>query len=250
MTTVNHLLGGSIILHQPKEGFRASIDGVFLGSLLEATSSQRVLDIGCGVGTIVLCAGHRVPNLSLFGIELDPSIADLARLNSAENHLPLTIYTGDMIRNFEKILDEMGGPMDHVLTNPPYLTGGTPSKNDYRRQAFFHKESINFEKWALGCHRYLKPQGYLWGIQRSDLLHEVLHGLSKYFVDIEIFPLVPKAGQPAHRILFKAKKPRVQKTNYRLSPMILQTQRIVHEQDGSYSFWADGILKMGKSFIS
>lgn len=74
--TRDHLLGQQVSLLQPSTGFRASIDGVFLAAFVKANPEDRILDVGCGVGTILLCLGKRIPDLKLFGVEQDPEIAN------------------------------------------------------------------------------------------------------------------------------------------------------------------------------
>lgn len=233
--TTDHLLGGQVSLTQPREGFRTSIDAVFLASFVTASPEQTVLDIGCGVGPILLCLGSRLDDLNLMGVEERPEIADLARLNLQNNSINGTIMTGSL---YNLTLDKV----DVVVTNPPYLSSGTRPKEGYRENALFLKDRESFKEWTKGCFKVLKPQGWIYGIHRADRLGEVLVALTKYFVDIEIVPLYPKLGSPTHRILFKARKPTHQRSCYLMSPSTLSQGFIIHENDGSYTPWAQSIL--------
>ncbi|HET6223567.1 MAG TPA: hypothetical protein VFE11_15445, partial [Dongiaceae bacterium] len=50
--TDDAFLGGALRILQPKEGYRAGIDAVFLAAAAPARTSrkERVLDVGAGVG--------------------------------------------------------------------------------------------------------------------------------------------------------------------------------------------------------
>ena len=57
-------LGGALHVLQPQTGYRAGMDAVLLGASVSATTGQRVLDVGCGVGTAV-CAWHAALEMSV-----------------------------------------------------------------------------------------------------------------------------------------------------------------------------------------
>ena len=50
--TRDTLLDGRIALHQPRDGYRAAIDPVFLAAAVPAPAGSRVLELG--IGAIVL----------------------------------------------------------------------------------------------------------------------------------------------------------------------------------------------------
>ncbi|MEO0916318.1 MAG: methyltransferase, partial [Pseudomonadota bacterium] len=59
-TTDNAFLGGRLQVLQPAVGYRAGADPVLLAAAVDAGPGHSVLDVGCGVGTALLCLGTRV----------------------------------------------------------------------------------------------------------------------------------------------------------------------------------------------
>ncbi|HLO78590.1 MAG TPA: methyltransferase, partial [Magnetospirillum sp.] len=123
-TTEDHFLGGRLVIRQPEDGYRAGSDPMFLAAAVPARAGDRVLDVGCGVGTASLCLLERVPGLSVVGLELQPGLAGLARANAQANGFP------DSLQVVEGCLTEPPGGVpyhafDHVITNPPWYEPGT-----------------------------------------------------------------------------------------------------------------------------
>ena len=126
-TTQDGFLGGRVNLLQPKNGFRSSMDAVFLAEAIPAQKTQKILELGCGVGAVLMCLGARISNLKLNGVEIQELYADLAKKNATLNS-KANIYCAD-IQNLPQELQEQS--FDHVISNPPfyYNNMGTHSKN-------------------------------------------------------------------------------------------------------------------------
>ena len=78
-TTQDGFLGGRVNLLQPKNGFRSSMDAVLLAAAIPAQKTQKILELGCGVGAVLMCLGARISNLKLNGVEIQKLYADLAK---------------------------------------------------------------------------------------------------------------------------------------------------------------------------
>ena len=76
-TTRDAFLGGRVVLRQPRDGYRAATDPVFLAAACPAKSGDHVLELGCGVGAAALCLAARVAGLQILGVERQ---ADLPHL--------------------------------------------------------------------------------------------------------------------------------------------------------------------------
>ena len=79
------LFGGRLTLEQPREGYRFSIDSVLLAWWVDFETEDKIVDAGCGVGvvglTLACCRGAR----DVTGVELQETLANLARGNAAAN---------------------------------------------------------------------------------------------------------------------------------------------------------------------
>ena len=115
--TQDDFLGGLIRIWQPKVGYRAATDPVFLAASVSAKPGQKVLELGCGAGTALSCLCRRVRRLDAFGLEIQANYAELARRNAADNSLEYSVFTGDLLDMPDPIRT---AAFDHVFTNPPF----------------------------------------------------------------------------------------------------------------------------------
>lgn len=99
--------------------FPLSADSLALGKFCTLKSGQRVLDLGCGAGLLLLLCARRTPDAALFGVELDPHAAALARENLSQNGLDGSILTADLARA------ELPVGFDLVISNPPWYPNGS-----------------------------------------------------------------------------------------------------------------------------
>src|SRR5688572_3774325 len=92
------VLGGKVKLLQPPSGYRVAIDPVLLAAAVAAKTGDRILDLGCGVGTAMLCVAARVEATRPVGLEIQEDLAALARRNLTLNGMEERgeILTGDV----------------------------------------------------------------------------------------------------------------------------------------------------------
>lgn len=232
-------LCGRLRLWQPLKGYRAATDPVLLAAACPAKPGQSVLDLGCGVGAAALCLGARVPDLRLYGLELQPAYADLARRNAAENHFSLQVETGD--------LAEMPAALrlgfDHVIANPPYYPKtGTPSPTPGRATAMQITDALGI--WVETAARRLSPGGWLTLICGADGLPEVLAALGTRLGSATVLPLAPREGHPARRIILRARKGG--RGAFRLAAPFVLHNGPAHDGDReSYTPRANAVLRQG-----
>jgi tRNA1(Val) A37 N6-methylase TrmN6 len=200
--TRDAFLDGRVSVWQPVRGYRAGVDAVLLAAACDARPGQRVLELGCGVGTAALCLAARVPGLSITGVERDPPTADLARRNAAESRAPLEVVTAD-IRDLPSPL--RASAFDHVMLNPPYFRRDTSTPSAHATREAALGEEAPLSAWLAVAARRLAPRGWVTLVHRADRLADILAGLVP-LGNVEIQPLAPRAGRPARLVLVRARK--------------------------------------------
>ncbi|NNE88590.1 MAG: methyltransferase [Silicimonas sp.] len=234
-------LGGRLTIRQPKSGYRAGADPVFLAAAVPANSGDTVLDMGCGVGTALLCLMTRVPGLKAWGVEANSHYAFLAVQNAECARLRPEIHHCDLS---DLPADLRSQSFDHVLTNPPFFdrTAGTRATDAGRETG--RGEALDLNTWIDACVRRLSPKGTLTVVQRTDRLPALLNALDARVGDVSVLPLAPRDGRPAKLIILQARKGA--KGPFRLiSPFVLH-KGDRHEKDSeSYTNQAKDILRFG-----
>jgi tRNA1(Val) A37 N6-methylase TrmN6 len=157
--TRDPFFNGNIVLNQPGAGYRFSIDAVILSHLVCPAAGETILDLGTGCGVIPIMLAFRHPEIRVIGVEIQPSLSRLARQNVTDNRL------ADRIRIIEKDMEQLsladiGGPVDRVVTNPPYrkLDSGRINANSQRAVAR-HELKIDLEGLLLTTRRMLRKSG-------------------------------------------------------------------------------------------
>ena len=195
-------LGGRLRLWQPINGYRAGIDPVLLAAGVPASPGNSVLELGCGVGTAALCLGARVDALELVGLEIQPSYADLARRNAQENGIAFNVVTGDLAN---MPADLKARRFDHVIANPPYFdrAASTPAQDTGRETSM--GETIPLEIWVKAAAKRCAPRGYVSFIHRAERLPDLLRAMSDRLGALQVLPLIPRIGRPAHLVLIRGR---------------------------------------------
>ena len=99
--------------------FPLGADSLALGEFCTVKPRDRVLDLGCGAGLLLLLCAGRERELSLFGVEIDSAAAELARENLKRNALGGEIRQGDLRTT------PLPEDLDLVVSNPPWYPKGT-----------------------------------------------------------------------------------------------------------------------------
>jgi release factor glutamine methyltransferase len=79
----------------------------------------RVVDVGTGSGAIALALADERPDLRVLATDSSPGALAVARANAARLGLAVEFLQGDLLEPLE-------GPVDAVVSNPPYVRRGDP----------------------------------------------------------------------------------------------------------------------------
>jgi len=242
--TEDWLLNGQVRFHQPAAGYRVAIDPVLLAAAVPASAGQVALDLGSGTGAAALCLHHRIRDCTIVGLENDADMLALARQNALLNDAGdrVTFFLGDVAKPPAQIAAHS---FDHVFSNPPYLE---PSRADGRhngnaqREAANIEESANLRMWIEAMAAAAKPKGRLTVIHRADRLGELLAELRRHAGEIVVFPLWPKSGRAAKRVLVGARTDVA-------TPLRMSSGLVLHENSGAYSEAARAVLENGAPLV-
>lgn len=242
-TTADAFLGGRIEVIQYKAGHRGGSDAVFLAASVPAQAGETVLDAGTGAGTAALCLLARVAGIDVAGVEIDESQCALARQNAQRNGFRdrFSVIEADLTAP-GKILGTAGlvrEGYDQVMANPPFYGEGSVrvAANASRASAHVMPDG-ELERWVRFLTTMAGPHATLTLIHRAENLGALLEVLKDRFGGLTIFPLYPRRGAPAVRVIVQGRK------NSRASTRLLPGL-VLHEDGGAYTAEAEAVLRTG-----
>lgn len=235
-TQSDALLGGRFRLLQSARGYRAGMDAALLAAACDAGPGERVLDLGCGPGAVMLSAAVRRPGARFTGVEADPEALALARANIDLNGLAdrVEALAGDVAQPFSRL----GlARFDAALCNPPFfddpgaLRGPAPEK----ARAWMATEGL--AAWTGYLLKAVRDGGTITFIHRADRLADLLGLLAPKAGSIRIRPVQPRAASPAGRVIVRA-------VRGGRAPLVLLPPLVLHpDGDGKHTPEAEAILR-------
>jgi len=130
--------------------FPVTADSLALGQFVTLRRGERILDLGCGAGLLLLLCAARESSTLLFGVEQEENAAREGRENLRGNGLAGEIVTGD-VRTVRFPV-----AMDVVVTNPPWYRMGAGAAAGSAKT-----ERCSLTEWCAAAVRALRDQGRL-----------------------------------------------------------------------------------------
>ena len=217
--TFDTLFDGRLEIRQKKEGYRFSIDALLLAHFAGPRLTDRVIDLGTGCGVIPLILIFRRKAKAVIGIEVQPSLAALARQNVSLNHFSSQIEVWE--RDFRNLAGEEG-VFDCVLCNPPYRRIGSGRVNPQEEKALArHEINATLEDVLKAAQNLLKNKGRFYSIYPASRTADLFQGLRRFQLEPKRVQFVhSRSGDDARLVLVEALKEG--KTQIKiLSPFIL-----------------------------
>lgn len=172
-------------------------DSLALADFATLRRGDKVCDLGCGAGALLLLLAGRQSTLELSGVEISPEDSALARKNLAENGLTGEIYTGD-VRQVCKTLS--AGGFSLVISNPPYFRAGSGGDGGAARM-----EEAALTDWCAAAGRLVKNGGRFALVHRPERLAELFGALQNSGLEPKRLQLIQhKEDTPPSAVLVEA----------------------------------------------
>jgi len=195
-------LAGDWRILQRVDGHRWSLDDLvtawFAAREVAATPPATVLDLGCGIGAVLMLLAWRFPAARLIGVEAQPLSVDLARRSLGWNGIEgrCTVEQGDL-RDAGVLA--AGARFALVTGTPPYLPSGTATVSRRVQRADCHVERRGgIEAYCAAAARWLAPGGCFVACAAAAAVERVAAAASAAELAIaRRLDVVPRAGKAA-----------------------------------------------------
>jgi tRNA1Val (adenine37-N6)-methyltransferase len=162
-----------LTLAQDPGGYRFALDAFLLADFVPPTISSPLLDLGTGCGVVALLLARRFPHCTMVGVELQASLATLARRNVVRNDLSqqVRIIRAD-VRQAPHLF--AAGGFGTVVSNPPYRVAGSGRLNPHPEKAIArHELMLTLEQLVRACRHVLTHHGVLVVVYHPSRLAEL-----------------------------------------------------------------------------
>ena len=212
---------GDYIVFQDTDDYAFSQDSVFLANMAKLSSSDAVLDLGCGSGILSTLALVKKHVKKAVGIELQPRVADMARDSAIQNGLQdkFEVICAD-VKDIRSILKAES--FDKVLCNPPYFTNSGNSgqksvsdeENDTLNVNAKTEKSVSrtestatLDDFVKGASYALRFGGDAWFVIKADRMASLIYSLKSYNLEPKEATLIyPKPTSDVDVVIIKARK--------------------------------------------
>lgn len=158
---------GPYLLRQEEGVFPLTGDTLALGRFATVHPGDRVCDLGCGSGALLLLLAGRAEGLQLTGLDTDGAAAALTGRNLADNALDGRALHCDVTRVGEQL---KGQVFDLVVSNPPYFSSGSGSDGGRERM----ERTAGLADFIAAAGRLLRHGGRLALVHRSQRLTDLM----------------------------------------------------------------------------
>ena len=235
--TTDSFFNGCIQVKQNRSGYRFSIDAVLLAWHADPGPNDTILDLGTGCGIIPMILTYRHPEVKIYGIEVQTELADIANLNIIENGMEdqITILCRDM-----KTLkhEDTSGPVDLVISNPPFRKSKSGRINPNQQRAIArHEIKTTLYDVVETARRMLKTSGRFVMVFPAGRLTDILTQMRALGVEPKSVRMVhSEKNTEAKMILVEGKKGG-------RSGLKIDSPLIIYQENGSYSDEVEQIFK-------
>lgn len=245
-TTCDAFLGGRIRAFQPCKGPRTAIDALLFAAAIPAREghAERVLEAGQGSGVASLALAARISDAHVTGVEIQPMLCALAKRNAELNGMQdrVSVVRADLTTPHGLAMLAPDS-FHHVAANPPYMDAERGRVSPDPATAIAHSTDASaLEAWVRFLSRMAAPSGTVTLIHRADALDRLLALLQGRFGALTVFPLFPREGEAATRVI-------VQGIKGSRAPLSIRRGMVLHSRHGGFTPEAESILTAGEALL-
>lgn len=192
---------------QKKNGLTFGSDTYLLSAFITAQSRGRAADLGSGTGIASLLCASKAKFETIYSIEIQESFCELISRNAALNgfeHIITPVHSD--VREIKSA--DVGGELDTVFSNPPYMRADSGKRNVFDEKYIArHEVHGGITDFCAAASRLLKFGGLFYCVYRPDRLSDLMAAMRAHNLEpkVMIFVHADTYSAPSS-VLVRAKK--------------------------------------------
>lgn len=214
----------SLVLDQPKDGYRFTLDPLLLCDFSAAADERAIADLGAGSGVMPLVLARMAPEAQVTALEKEPAMATLAEGNVRLNDLGERVHVlREDVLHLRRHLPV--SCMDLVVSNPPYRKPGRGRLNPHPgKLAARHETSAGLADFLAAAKYLVKPSGRICFVYHPARLPEFMAVATQLKLTVRRLRLVHGTPEAPAKVFLAelTKGGRVAETTV-LPPLVVRT---------------------------
>ncbi|NLC50090.1 MAG: methyltransferase [Bacteroidales bacterium] len=180
---------------------KVGTDGVLLGSWVEVSACNHILDVGTGTGLVALMIAQRNQKASIDGLDIDEGCVTQAKQNIDSSPFASRIDVQHV--SFQDFAQHADKKYDLIVSNPPYFQNALKSPTLSRNHAR-HNDSLSFFEILSAGAPLLSEEGRIALILPHEFKQTILdHATTMQLFANRITNVFPLPHKPAKRLLIE-----------------------------------------------
>ena len=192
---------------QKTNGLTFGSDTYLLSAFISAQKGARAADLGSGTGIASLLCASKKKFEKIYSIEIQKDFCDLIVRNAALNGLDniITPIHSD-VRDVKPA--HVGGELDAVFSNPPYMRSDSGKRNEYDEKYIARHEVFGgIDDFCAAASRLLKFGGSFYCVYRPDRLSDLMAAMRASKLEPKVMLFVSSDTKTApSALIVRAKK--------------------------------------------
>ena len=195
----------NLYLIQNRSGYMFTSDSVLLANFVKFKKTDCVIELCAGSGVVSILASAKNDYRDLAAVEIQESLAQLAKRNFALNNIKNAGVVCDSVQNSVALFG--GESADVVFCNPPYFKPDGFSSSSNEKAIAKQEICLTLPELMVASSKLLRFGGEFYMIYCSERLPEVMLELKKVNLEPKEIQLVqPKKDRESNVFLVRATK--------------------------------------------